>query len=268
MADAIPFVFILGLIIGSFLNVVGLRWNSSRSLSGRSGCPHCGKQLSWYELIPVFSYLLQWGRCRRCKSQISIQYPLVEILTGLIFVTIFNFQFSIFKSLSFEFFVSCFLFLVIFSIYIAILIYDFQHKIIPDRLVYSAIVLSLGFGIYRFVWGLVFGVWDFASAAIIFLFFTLIWLFSGGRAMGFGDAKLGLSIGLLLGAKIGFSAIVLAFWIGAITGLGLMVLSRFSSLFSKAKKLTIKSEIPFAPFLVLGAWLALIYDLNLLHIAQ
>jgi len=260
MAPAIPFVFIFGLIIGSFLNVVGLRWNSGRNLSGRSGCPQCGKKLSWYELIPVLSFVLQKGRCRGCKSRISSQYPFIEILTGLIFVTIFNFQFSIFKEHSSLFLASCLLLLVTFSLYIAILIYDYRHKIIPDTLVYTAIILSLGFGILKFVWGLEFVIWDFLAGPAIFLFFACIWFFSAGKAMGFGDAKLGLSMGLLLGARVGFSAMVLAFWIGAGVGLIYMIFG--------PKKLTMKSEIPFAPFMVLGAWLALIYDLNLLHIVQ
>ena len=84
--------------------------------------------------------------------------------------------------------------------------------------------------------------------------------------MGFGDAKLGLSIGLLLGARTGFSAIVLAFWIGAGIMLLIMLFSRFFGLFNRGKKLTMKSEIPFAPFMLLGAWISLIYELNLLHL--
>jgi len=259
MASAIPFVFIFGLIIGSFLNVVGLRWNSGRSLSGRSGCPQCGKKLSWYELIPVISFLLQRGRCRGCKSQISIQYPLVEILTGLVFATIYNTQYTIYKEFNSLFIVSSLLLLIIFSLYIAILIYDFRHKIIPDKLVYSAILLSLVYAFINFQLS-TFNFIDLLAGPAIFLFFAGVWFFSRGKAMGFGDAKLGLSIGLLLGTRVGLSAVILAFWIGAGVGLIYMIFGR--------KKLTMKSEIPFAPFLVLGAWLALIYDLNLLHIVQ
>ena len=260
------FIFILGTIIGSFLNVVGLRWNAGVSLSGRSKCPHCGKKLRWYELVPVLSYIVLRGRCGGCKSPISIQYPAIEILTGLIFLSIFNFQFSIFKEYSLDFLVSCILYLVIFSLYIAILIYDLRHKIIPNNLIYPAIILSLGFGIWRFVWNFEFGAWDFAAALIIFLFFASIWFVSGGRAMGFGDAKLGLSIGLLLGAQAGFSAVILASTLGAGIMLTLMLIMRITGLLRGVKKLTMKSEIPFAPFLILGAWLGLIYDLNLLQI--
>src|SRR3990167_9775264 len=121
------FLFVLGAIVGSFLNVVGLRWDLLRhggvlsTLGGRSSCPSCRKVLEWYELIPLFSFLILRRRCLNCGEKISWQYPAVEILTGLVFATIFNFQFSIFQNL---------LFLTVFCIYIVIVIYDIHHKII------------------------------------------------------------------------------------------------------------------------------------------
>jgi len=83
------FIFALGAVIGSFLNVVIFRFNTSRSLSGRSACLYCGKELRWYELIPIVSFLLLRGRCASCKSRLSIQYPLVEFITAVIFVLVF-----------------------------------------------------------------------------------------------------------------------------------------------------------------------------------
>ena len=256
MAEAVPFVFILGLIIGSFLNVVALRWDTGSSISGRSKCPHCGKKLSWYELVPVLSFIFLRGKCFSCKKPISLQYPLIEIFTGLVFATLYP---------AFGLTTYYLLLTTVFSIYIVILIYDFHHKIIPDALVYSAIALSFLYALlnlqtYQFI--------DLLAGPLIFLFFALIWLFSRGRAMGFGDAKLGLSIGWLLGAETGFSAIILSFWIGAGIMLLIMLFSRFSGLFNASKKLTMKSEIPFAPFMILGAWISLIYDLNLFIIMQ
>ena len=97
------------------------------------------------------------------------------------------------------------------------------------------------------------------------IFFATIWFLSRGRALGFGDAKLGLSIGLLLGAAQGFSAIVMAFWIGAAVSL-LYLFIRKSGFIKSEKELTIKSEVPFAPFLIMGAWLSLIFDLDILHV--
>ena len=80
-------LFVLGTIIGSFLNVVGLRWDD-KNFGGRSMCPKCGKVLRWYELIPVLSFVVQQGKCRNCGAEISYQYPLIEIFTGLIFATV------------------------------------------------------------------------------------------------------------------------------------------------------------------------------------
>ena len=209
--------------------MVGLRWNA-KNFGGRSRCPSCGKTLRWYELAPVLSFVFLRARCARCKNRISWQYPAIEILTGLIFATV------------------PYIYLPVFCLYIIILIYDFRHKIIPDSLVYSSVILAL-----------VFGSRDVIAGLILFSFFAAIWLLSSGRAIGFGDAKLGLSIGLLLGTAAGFSAIILAFWLGAASGILYMIFS--------PKNITMKSEMPFAPFLVLGAWLALIFNLDLLHVS-
>jgi len=245
-------LFVLGTVVGSFLNVVGLRWGSGRTLLGRSSCPSCRKVLEWYELIPLFSFLILRRRCLNCGEKISWQYPAVEILTGLVFATIFNFQFSIFQNL---------LFLTVFCIYIVIVIYDIHHKIIPDKLVYAAILLSV---VNR--WLLVGSTLDWLSGPILFAFFGLIWLLSKGHAMGFGDAKLGLSVGLLLGATQGFSAIILAFWIGAAGSLAYLFWNK-AGFPNNTKKLTMKSEIPFAPFIVVGAWVSLVFNLDLFYVA-
>src|SRR3989339_930062 len=94
-------VFCFGAIIGSFLNVVTLRLGTGESVvSGGSKCFSCGKKLKWIELVPIFSFLIQKGRCRECKSKISLQYPAVEILTGLVFLLIFNFQLPVFNEFS------------------------------------------------------------------------------------------------------------------------------------------------------------------------
>ena len=244
-------LFVFGALIGSFLNVVGLRWNSGLTLGGRSACASCNKTLRWWELVPIVSFLWLRARCARCKAKISWQYPLIELWTGLIFATV------------------PLIFVPVFCIYIVITIYDLRHKIIPDALVYWSIALGVLvafinesfdiFGNYDLI--------DWLAGPILFAFFGSVWLLSRGRAMGFGDAKLGLSIGLLLGASLGFSAIIVAFWTGALFGIGYLIVNRFSPLLSGTKKITLKEEIPFAPFMVLGAWLSLILNLNLLHVS-
>ncbi len=239
-------LFVFGVIFGSFLNVVGTRFNSGVSLMGRSFCPKCGHELRWFELVPIFSYLFQRGRCRICRVKISPQYPIIEIFTGLIFLSIFNLQFSIYNKI---------ILLLVFSIYIVIAVYDLRHKIIPDLLVYLSIVFGLIVPLFIVHYSLL----DWLAGPILFLFFGMLWLVTQGRAIGFGDAKLALSIGLLLGGAWGFSAVIMAFWIGAAVGIFAMIFSR--------KKITMKSEIPFAPFLILGAWLALVFNLDLLHVS-
>lgn len=238
------FLFLLGLIVGSFLNVLGLRFNSGLTLGGRSFCVVCRKSLPWWELVPVISFVSLRGKCSECKTKISWQYPIVELWTGLIFATV------------------PFLTIPVFCIFVVITIYDFRHKIIPDVLVYSAILLSFLIRLYSGG-----NIFDWLAGPILFAFFALVWFLSRGRAMGFGDAKLALAIGLLLGAPMGFSAFVLAFWIGTVITLGIMVLARLKfALFKKGKRLTMKSEVPFAPFLILGAWLSLILHLDLFHV--
>jgi prepilin signal peptidase PulO-like enzyme (type II secretory pathway) len=254
-------LFVLGAVIGSFLNVVALRLNTGLSLSGRSKCPHCNKQLTAVELVPIFSFFFLGGRCRECKTRISFQYPLVEFWTGLVFATAFNPSLTLIVNI---------LVLTIFSLYIAITIYDLRHKIIPNGLVYTAIVFSLV--VRALMGGSMLDQW---AGLILALFFASIWFLSRGRAMGFGDAKLALTIGLLLGAGAGFSAIVLAFWMGALVGVALIVWAKFRPLFAKGKQITInqgesislKSEIPFAPFMIVGAWLALIFQLDILNVS-
>lgn len=246
MTEVILFVF--GTLFGSFLNVVGLRWDLSGGLSrfgGRSKCPHCGKTLTWYELVPIVSFLILRGKCRDCKGSISYQYPFIEILTGLVFATV------------------PLMFIPVFSIYIVILIYDIRYKIIPDTLVYTSIVLSF---LVTLLFGHPSGL-DWLAGPILFLFFGSIWFFSGGRAMGFGDAKLGLSVGLLLGLAEGISAMVLAFWIGATFALIYMFLNKMNFL-KNSKSLTMKSEVPFAPFIILGAWISTVFSLNIFNVSS
>src|SRR3990167_8947526 len=116
-------LFVFGTIVGSFLNVVGLRWDE-KNFGGRSHCPNCDKILSWLELIPILSFLILRARCSKCGIKISWQYPLIELWTGLIFVSV------------------PIIFIPVFCLYVAITIYDFKHKIIPDELVYASIILS------------------------------------------------------------------------------------------------------------------------------
>jgi len=243
-------IFILGTIVGSFLNVVILRYNSSVSFfSGRSFCPSCGKNLSWYELIPIVSFIILRRKCAGCESKISWQYPLVEIATGLLFLlTIFNFQFSIFNI---ETAMITLYYWIIWSVLIIIFVYDLRHKIIPDGLVFLFAGLSLVHLIFS-TWRFDLQVGDFLAGPLLALPFAALWFFSQGRWMGLGDAKLALGIGWFLGLAKGGSAIILGFWLGAIVGIFLILLGKLSISKPWLRQFGFKSEIPFGPFLILG----------------
>jgi leader peptidase (prepilin peptidase)/N-methyltransferase len=257
-------VFLFGLIVGSFLNCVIYRLSlpnfSLKSLSGlknRSYCPHCKHLLSWQDLIPVFSFIFLKGKCRYCQKPISLQYPIVEISTGLIFLLIFNFQLP---SVVEEIYLFAFNFLnliyywTITSFLIVIFVYDLKHYIIPDQVIYPAILVS---GIWYLVSGIFFNLYTLDtiySAIGAAVFFLAIVLISRGKWMGVGDIKLSFFMGLILSWPNILFALFLAFFIGAAVGIGLII----------SNKKTLKSEIPFGPFLVTGTFLALFWGNELI----
>lgn len=135
--------FIFGTAIGSFLNVVIIRLRTKESIfKNRSHCLFCRKKLEWFELIPILSFIIQLGKCKKCRKKISWQYPLVELATGLLFVLIFNFSAQGGQTI----FNTCFLLLI--SCFLIILfVYDLKHYLVPDIIIYPAIVLVFGFRI-------------------------------------------------------------------------------------------------------------------------
>ncbi len=242
-------VFIFGTIIGSFLNVVAFRFKTGRTVGGRSFCFSCGKTLNAFELIPVFSYLFQKGKCKTCKSPISSQYPLVELITGIVFGIV------ALKVASIFWFV---MYCTAFSILIVIAIYDSKHKIIPDSLAFLFAILGL-ISMLNIHWNNIItfdSLVAFLSGPILFLPFFLLWLVSGGLWMGLGDAKLAIGIGWLLGLASGLSAVIIGIWAGALWSVFQIILGKYG----KRKKLSFKSEIPLAPFLIFGTFVAFVFN--------
>lgn len=263
------FIFTFGTIIGSFLNVVILRYNTGEPIiNGKSACFSCAKRLSWYELIPIFSFIALRGRCGGCKSKISWQYPLVEFFTGLLFLAVYlKFNLlgnSVSKSLSFTLLASYFYYFAVFSILIVITVYDLRHKIIPDIFVFSFAFISLiGLVASKSTSDVDLANWDLLAGPILATPFFLMWFLSGGRWMGLGDAKLALGMGWFLGLVSGISAVIFGFWIGATVSVLLLLAQRLNL---TGKKLTIKSEIPFAPFLVLGLFVVFFFDFDVMSL--
>ncbi len=258
------FIFCLGCIIGSFLNVVIYRFNSGKTLGGRSMCMTCSKTLSWYELIPVISFLFQKGKCNTCATKISHQYPIVEFITGAVFTAV-AYHFSPLLSYAFNQYVLLVtLYTMMFSLLIVISVYDMRHKIIPDMLVFvfgifafSSMFINQGIGSSMFIQPTFLSL---ISGVVYALPFALISLVSRQRLMGFGDSKMILGIGWMLGLMQGGAAIMLAFWIGTLASLAVMFIGRH--------KVSMNTEVPFGPFLAISAFLVFIFNINIFDLAS
>ncbi len=257
------FIFLLGSVIGSFLNVVIYRFNSGKTLGGRSICMSCNKTLSWYELVPVLSFIMQSGKCRKCRSIISYQYPLVEISTGIIFALLaFHFLNILFYSQKTYVFLLGY-FALLFSLLIVIAVYDMRHKIIPNKLSYIFAALTfLSLFINHTGLGHLFVTPSFGSLIAGPLYaapFALLWLGSKGKWMGLGDAKLILGIGWMLGLFATLTALTFSFWIGSVVSLLVM--------FVQSKKMNLKTEIPFAPFLIIGTLIVFLCNIDVFSLS-
>lgn len=261
-------LFILGSIIGSFLNVVILRYNTGRMVTGRSGCLSCGKKLSWHELIPIVSFLALRGKCRGCKTPLSVQYPLVECITGVLFLMVGLRVIGEATLLASKVALELGMLFTIISLLVVIFVYDLRHKIIPDGFAYSFAILGLGYTILTtpFVIPIALIVSRLTSALLLALPFYAMWYFSKGRAIGLGDAKLALGIGTLFGTSLGFTAVVLGFWVGAGVSLLRMAI-QYVQHTSGRGKLTMKSEIAFGPFLIIGIALVFFTGINLFNVS-
>lgn len=232
------FVFIFGLIIGSFLNVVIFRIDDLKTIwFTRSHCQNCKKILKWYDLAPLFSYLALGGKCRFCKAKISAQYPIVEFFTAVSFLLLF---------LMLGLTISLFFYLIVFSILIVVFVYDLKFQMVPEPFVWAALVLAL-LGSWYFG---NFGVWSMILGGLVGggipAFLVLV---SKERWMGAGDIKIGAILGVLCGYPVVFFGMFLAFLVGAIVGL----------VYIKIASKTIKAAMPFAPFLIFAAYISVMY---------
>lgn len=239
----ITFLFVLGTIFGSFFNVVGLRLPKKQTITtDRSHCPNCQSQLSWYELIPIISYFIQAGKCRHCRTNISINYPIVELITGILFAycyVMIGMNIELVKALLFI------------SMSIIVVITDMRYMIIPNNVLLFFLPLFIIMNVLSPLdpW------WSAITGAIIggAIIFIIILLSRGG--MGAGDMKLFFVLGLVLGMKSTILALFLASIFGAVIGSVLLLL----------KIIRRKQPVPFGPFIILGALLAYFYGESIIE---
>jgi len=236
-------IFVLGTIIGSFLNVLIHRIPRKESIVyPPSHCPVCGHELSSIDLIPIISYILLRGRCRYCKEKISVVYPIVEAVTGIIFLLIYiKFGLNL-KAVSYLF-LACIL--------IAISFIDIKHKIIPNKLIVTGLIGGLIFRILMYNYGYIDYLLGLALGGGILLIISLI---SGGE-MGGGDIKLMALIGLFVGWKLTLLTLFLSVLFGALGGMILIAVK------IKGRK----DYMPFAPYIAFSYFISIMYGYEILN---
>jgi leader peptidase (prepilin peptidase) / N-methyltransferase len=239
------FIGILGLCVGSFLGVVVFRTRSGRSgmFFGRSECATCFHPLGAKDLIPLLSFLLWRGRCRYCRRPISFIYPLIELLTGFLFL-LFYFVFGLSYSLLYWLPLLCGL--------VLIAVYDALFLEIPDRFSVPLILLTV---FTEVLWSFPFSLYEGMLGLLIPVgFLGGQWLVSKGRWIGSGDIRLALLMGLLLGWKLVLVALFISYITGALVSLFLL----------RQRKAGLQTAVPFGVFLVLGTVFSVLWGQHVL----
>lgn len=257
------FFFVFGLIIGSFLNVVILREETGESIGGRSHCPVCKTKLSVRDLIPLISWAYLHGKCRYCTNHISIQYPLVEASTAILFLLVSLTPLPLFlKALA----------LIIIAVAIAIAVFDIRNMLIPDLWNYLFGGAALIFTLSNAAQSAYFPFDTIAAGLVVASPLWGLWAYSKGAWMGFGDVKFAVGMGWLLGMHDGILALIGSFIIGSIVSL--FILLPLPAIISYAQRLgvlwlsettphfTMKSEVPFGPFLIASCLIVWLFSLN------
>ncbi|GLV14330.1 type 4 prepilin-like proteins leader peptide-processing enzyme [Alicyclobacillus hesperidum] len=237
-------LFVYGLVFGSFANVIAYRVPRRESVVWpRSHCVHCHHTLAWWELVPVLSWLALRGRCRKCRTPIAVRYPLLELLTGVLFASAWWQGHTIAQVVVWA----------LFWLYIMMAVgTDLTAMIVPNVLSLPAAVIFLCASGLTHIQS-----WPNAAMGLVvgFAMVLLVRLLSGGR-MGLGDAKLYLAVGAMLGPWLSLLSFVLAALFGSVIGLGLRL----------AGKLKAGQLVPFVPFIALGVIVTAWYGHALLRV--
>ena len=234
------FIFILGVAIGSFLNVLIDRLVDEETIMGRSHCDHCKKTLEPLDLIPIVSFVFLRGKCRYCHTKLSWQYPVIEFLTGIIFVGIMNNSLILIPNSLFHLSIAC--------VFIVIFVADLKKHIIPDEMQIALFVTVFFLKVFQGMTVVGFG-YALIEGMIVMTPILFLYLLTKGRGMGFGDVKLALNIGFFVGIKAGLISLYIAFITGAIVGAVMLL--------TKRKKM--KSKIAFGPFIILGVVIMILF---------
>ncbi len=253
---------VFGAIVGSFLNALSFRYNTGISIAhGRSRCMSCGHTLGVLDLVPIFSFFFLKGRCHYCNSSISMQYPAVEVMAALLSWGIYLLNTT---PLLYAFW------LVVWMTILFLVVYDFRHMIIPRECSWLLVILSLVYLAFNFT-SFAHPFLSLLAGPILAAPLLFLSLISKEQWMGWGDGWFELSLGWLLGLWVGLTAIMIAVWSGAFVGLLLIGISKWNILgwvtptassHTGRRGFTMRSEIPFAPFLALGAAIAYFFHVD------
>jgi leader peptidase (prepilin peptidase) / N-methyltransferase len=233
-------IFILGICIGSFLNVLVFRTKEAIAVTGRSKCRKCEISIKAYDLIPVLSFFILRGRCRGCKASVSGQYPAVELVTGLLFLLSYLVHTSG-GAMILDWNLALLLLRdwVFVSLMIIIFVYDFKYMLILDRFTLPGMIMAILLNLWI---GIIPSYSILAGGVVLSLFFYLQFVVSKGTWVGGGDIRLGALMGFMLGIKFGLLALFIAYILGSIIGIALLI----------TKKVDRKTQIAFGTFLSLS----------------
>ncbi len=271
-AFSLVVVFVFGLMVGSFLNVLSLRFGFSEATRHRSGCQACGETLAWYELLPVISYLALRGRCRSCGSALSKQYPAVELLVAILFTITVWFA-PLANAIDVAVLVALLAWLCVF---VVLVVYDLRHTLVP---IPFALSLIGGGALLRVLEALmvtsVAPLIDAAlgGAALAGFIALLVWL-TKGKGMGTGDIYVALALGIFFGLVRGVEVMTIAFWLGALFGVSAVTYRFLSTAIAprgaskRLRGLTMKSEVPFVPFLFVATLVGLYIPISPLSVIE
>ncbi len=250
------YIFILGLIIGSFLNVVIYRVPLEISIAkGRSKCTNCGDNIKAYDLIPIVSYIILRGKCRNCNDRISFRYPIIELMTGLLFLSVYLIEGFAIKTI---------LGIAVVAILIAISAIDFEHMIIPNGLIIAMIPVAIAYAIWdKDITVLSRIIGAFAVSLPLFLIILLV-----PNSFGGGDVKLMLVMGFILGWQDTLLGAFIGVVMGGVVGTVALIKRKRRKELDKGNdgELEVKEDeserdthIPFGPYLAIGCFIALLF---------